>query len=166
MILEPADPAELRPSTVHIPPEPLVSKPRRLLRFGLITVCSILVVAVTAVFAVRLWLSSVARNNLPQLSGSIAVRGLATAVTITRDPRGVPTIHAETFDDLVFAQGFVTAQDRLFQMDTLGRHASGELAEVVGSGLVPHDRLQRTLSLAPAADRILTQLPPHQLRHF
>ena len=166
MIFEPADPAELRPSTVHIPPEPLVSKPRRLLRFGLITVCSILVVAVTAVFAVRLWLSSVARNNLPQTSGSIAVRGLATAVTITRDPRGVPTIHAETFDDLVFAQGFVTAQDRLFQMDTLRRHASGELAEVLGSGLVPHDRLQRTLSLAPAADRILTQLPPDQLRHF
>ncbi len=166
MTFEPAGFAEPRPSAVHLSPKTLVSKPRRFLRFGLIPVCSILFLAVAAVFAVRLWLGSVARDNLPQISGSIAVRGLATAVTITRDPRGVPTLHAATFDDLLFAQGFVTAQDRLFQMDTLRRHATGELAEILGSGLVPHDRLQRTLSLTPAADRILTQLPPDQLRHF
>ena len=166
MIPEPAPLAAPRHSAASTPPDPSVRTTRRLLRLILTAACVFLCLIVAAIVAARIWIHSVAQRNLPQLSGSITVRGLATPVTIARDPRGIPTIHAETFDDLLFGQGFVTAQDRLFQMDTLRRHASGELAEVLGSGLLPHDRLQRTLSLAPAADRILTQLPPDQLRHL
>ncbi len=66
-------------------------------------------------------------------------------------------------DDLVFAQGYVTAQDRLFQMDSLRRHAAGELAEVLGAGLVPHDLMQRTLRIRATADRAVAQLAPDQL---
>jgi penicillin amidase len=138
-------------------------KPSRTTRFGLLGLLAILLLASAAVVVTRLWLHSAARGNLPQLSGTLVTPGLAASVTITRDPRGVPSIHAHTFDDLLFAQGFTTAGDRLFQMDTLRRHAAGELAEVLGASLVPHDRLQRTLALGPAADRILTELPPHQL---
>ena len=166
MIPEPARHAEACQHAGHISPDSPARKPRRRRRFTLIAVCVVLFFVVAAVLTARLWLRSVARGNLPQVSGSITARALSSPATITRDPQGIPTIHAESFDDLLFAQGFVTAQDRLFQMDTLRRHASGELAEVLGSSLVPHDRLQRTLSLAPAADRILTQLPPDQLLHF
>jgi penicillin amidase len=65
-------------------------------------------------------------------------------------------------DDLVFAQGFVTAQDRLWQMDLLRRHAAGELAAILGPSMLQHDRLQRTLQLRTAADRAVAALPADQ----
>ncbi len=149
-------------------PEPRTRarKPSRAARLSLFLLLGLLTLTLAAIIAGRLWLHSITHQSLPQLSGTLTTPGLAAPVTITRDPRGIPSIHAHTFDDLVFAQGFVTAQDRLFQMDTLRRHAAGELAEILGSGLLPHDRLQRTLALGPAADRILTQLPPDQLHAF
>ena len=61
------------------------------------------------------------RESLPQLDGSLAVYGLTAPVTVARDAHGVPHIHANSLEDLVFAQGFVTAQDRLWQMDLLRR---------------------------------------------
>ncbi|MEO6923857.1 MAG: penicillin acylase family protein, partial [Bryocella sp.] len=61
-------------------------------------------------------------------------------------------------DDAVFAQGFVTAQDRLWQMDMLRRHAAGDLAEILGASMIEHDRLQRTLQIRAAA-----ALPADQL---
>ncbi len=67
-------------------------------------------------------------------------------------------------DDLVFAQGYVTAQDRLWQMDMLRRHAAGELAEVLGHGLLEHDRTQRYLQLRAVADRSVATLEPGE-RH-
>ena len=65
-------------------------------------------------------------------------------------------------DDLVFAQGFVTAQDRLWQMDLLRRHAAGQLAAILGRPMLEHDRLQRTLQLRAAADRAIAVLPADQ----
>ncbi len=169
MTPEHPDLVEPRLHTRPVSSSPLPTKPRRLSRLArtsLIGLLALLCLAALAVFAGRWWLHAVAHESLPQLSGTLMVPGLSASVTITRDPLGIPTLHARTFDDLLFAQGFATAQDRLFQMDTLRRHAAGELAEVLGSGLVPHDRLQRTLALGPAADRILTQLPPDQLHAF
>jgi hypothetical protein len=61
----------------------------------------------------------IARAALPQLDGSIKANGLAAAVKVTRDSHGVPAIEAATLDDLFFAQGYVTAQDRLWQMDIM-----------------------------------------------
>ena len=75
----------------------------------------------------------------------------------------MPHIHAQSLDDLVFAQGFVTAQDRLFQMDTLRRHAAGELAAILGPSLLPHDKLQRTLQIRAAAEHATAQLPADQM---
>ena len=88
-----------------------------------------------------------ARSALPQLDGRLAVPGLSAPVTVVRDAHGAPTIDAANFDDLFFAQGYVTAQDRLFQMDGMRRFAAGELAEVFGSDFLEHDRQQRILGL-------------------
>ena len=103
---------------------------------------------------------------LPQIDGTLAVSGLQSPVTVTRDAQGVPSINASTVDDLLFAQGFVTAQDRLWQMDTLRRHAAGELAEILGPSLIEHDKQQRYLQLTAAADRAVQSLPPDQLHEF
>src|ERR1700687_3092270 len=59
----------------------------------------------------------VARSALPQLDGRLQASGLEAPVTVTRDRHGVPTIDAATLGDLFFAQGYVTAQDRLWQID-------------------------------------------------
>ncbi|HVH86195.1 MAG TPA: penicillin acylase family protein, partial [Terriglobales bacterium] len=85
--------------------------------------------------------------------------------TVIRDRLGVPHIHAASFDDLLFAQGFVTAQDRLWQMDVSRRLAAGELAEVLGPTLLRHDRQQRYLQIREACGRAVTTLDPQQ-RHL
>lgn len=100
-------------------------------------------------------LYSVTRSALPQIDGQIRLPGLKSPVNISRDVHGVPTIEASDFDDLFFAQGFVTAQDRLFQMDGMRRYAAGELAEVIGPGQVEHDRQQRILGLRTAARKTI-----------
>ena len=74
----------------------------------------------------------IVRAALPQLDGTIRVKGLSAAVKVTRDGHGVPAIEAATLEDLFFAQGYVTAQDRLWQMDILRRFAAGELSEILG----------------------------------
>jgi penicillin amidase len=97
------------------------------------------------------WFHSMARSALPQLDGRLRVAGLSAPVTIIRDGHGAPTIDAANFDDLFFAQGYVTAQDRLFQMDGIRRSAAGELAEVFGAEFLEHDRQQRILGLKVVA---------------
>jgi penicillin amidase len=73
---------------------------------------------------------------LAQLEGEIKVPGLKEPVEVLRDRWGIPHIYAKNADDLFFAQGFVAAQDRLFQIDLWRRTGVGETAEVVGkSGL-------------------------------
>src|SRR5437868_13121612 len=78
------------------------------------------------------WLYSITRAALPQLDGNLRTPGLSARVTVTRDEHGVPTIDATSFEDLFFAQGYVTAQDRLWQMDMMRRFAAGELSEILG----------------------------------
>src|SRR6516165_6348842 len=67
---------------------------------------------------------------LPQRSGVI-VAPIAGPVTVAFDSLGVPHIHAAREEDALVVQGYVTAQDRLWQMDTLRRAAAGDLAEIV-----------------------------------
>ena len=101
------------------------------------------------------WFYSVARSALPQLDGKLRVPRLSAPVTVIRDAHGAPTINASNFDDLFFAQGYVTAQDRLFQMDGTRRFAAGELAEIFGEKFLEHDRQQRILGLRVAARKMV-----------
>ncbi|MGE5735171.1 MAG: penicillin acylase family protein [Acidobacteriota bacterium] len=94
---------------------------------------------------------------LPRLDGPVRVPGLSAPVKVTRDEHGVATIDAANLEDLFFAQGYVTAQDRLWQMDAMRRFAAGELAEVLGPSQLQHDREQRILGLRDVARRSLQQ---------
>ena len=86
-----------------------------------------------------------ARQVISQTDGSMQIRGLERPVTVIRDEWGVPHIYAETQADLFFAQGFVAAQDRLWQMDLWRRIGEGKLAEVTGPAAVERDRFARLL---------------------
>lgn len=113
-----------------------------------------------------LWLRAATKDSLPQLDGTIRAAGLSAPVTVRRDDHGVPHIAAATQDDLFFAQGYVTAQDRLWQMDMYRRNADGELAEVLGSSLVKHDEAQRVLGFRKQAERIYANLDPDDKRRL
>lgn len=90
-------------------------------------------------------LAARAQAVLAQTSGTLQLPGLQKPVTVFRDPWGIPHIYAETQEDLFFAQGFVAAQDRLFQMEIWRRSGEGRLAEVVGPQAVERDRFARLL---------------------
>jgi len=108
----------------------------------------------------------IARAALPQLDGSIKANGLAAAVKVTRDSHGVPAIEAATLDDLFFAQGYVTAQDRLWQMDIMRRFGSGELSEILGEDTLKIDREQRILGLRAAARKSLQMASTRDRSYF
>jgi penicillin amidase len=108
----------------------------------------------------------VADSALPQLDGRLPVTGLSSPVTVTRDSHGVPTIEAATLDDLFFAQGYVTAQDRLWQMDVMRRFGSGELSEVLGEDTLKLDREQRILGMRDAARKSLAMASPRDRAFF
>src|SRR5689334_780868 len=74
------------------------------------------------------------RRTLPQTRGTIHIAGMQQGATVIRDQWGVPHITASSLRDLAFAQGYVTAQDRLFQMEFNRRVAAGRLAELFGAG--------------------------------
>jgi penicillin amidase len=112
------------------------------------------------------WLKNAMRAQAPQLDGQLQLPGLSAPVMVRRDGHGVPHIQAATMDDLLEAQGFVVAQDRLWQMDMARRFASGELAELLGSSVVEHDKLQRVLQIRPAAEHLTATMPADQKRLF
>src|SRR2546428_11002588 len=74
-----------------------------------------------------------ARGRLAQLDGTITVSGLDSVVEVRRDRWGVPHIYAKTQQDLFFAQGFVAAQDRLWQMEMWRRVGGGRVGEGIGT---------------------------------
>jgi len=96
---------------------------------ALIVVAVVLALAAVALVAVA---ATVIRRPLPEHSGSLELPGLSSEVTVYRDTRGVPTIIAETAEDLFAAQGFVHAQDRFFEMDYRRHVTAGRLSELVG----------------------------------
>ena len=86
-----------------------------------------------------------AKDSLARIDGRISVAGLHAPVEVLRDEWGVPHIYAQNVDDLFFAQGFVVAQDRLWQMEIWRRTGEGRIAELIGPPGMPHDRLYRLL---------------------
>lgn len=106
------------------------------------------VIAISGLLAINFYVG----KSKPVVKGEISAPFLADDVVVERDESGVPHITAQSDEDLYRAQGYVQAQDRLFQMDLARRQASGRLAEVVGAAAVDTDKHFRTFSLRVAAE--------------
>ncbi|QGM46678.1 penicillin acylase family protein [Methylocystis heyeri] len=102
------------------------------------------------------------RLSLPDLDRGLDFVELSAPVEIAFDARATPHIHAANRDDAFAALGFVTAGDRLFQMDLLRRRAAGRLAEIFGEKTVASDRRSRVLGLEGVAREALARLPGPQ----
>ena len=120
-----------------------------------------LVVASAGLFYFKAYLpNTVAPKSFPQIDGEIQAEGLDGPVDIYRDAMGIPHIYAATSHDLFFAQGYVHAQERFWQMDSWRHIGSGELSEMFGKDQVETDAFLRTLGWRKTAEAEWEQLGP------
>lgn len=131
---------------------------RRPLRIIRRIVLTLIILALAVAAGAVAWLYRRAKASLPQLDGAIKVSGLAGRVEVLRDSHGVPHLRASSQEDVLFAQGYVTAQDRLWQMDLSRRFAHGELSEILGESTLKLDIESRTLGLPQACERAFAEL--------
>jgi penicillin amidase len=125
---------------------------RRFLKRLLQTV-GVLLLLLVATIGGALW------ATLPSARDTARIPGLSAPIHIAFDPDGIPRIQAATERDGAAALGFVHGRDRMFQMETMRRAASGRLSEIAGPATLPLDRMMRTLGLARAARADYTALP-------
>src|SRR5436853_4798029 len=93
------------------------------------------------------------RRPWPQIDGQLAVAGLSAPAQVIRDKWGVPHLYAQNDHDLFFAQGYVHAQDRLWQMEINRRVGNGTLSAILGKTTLASDRFMRTLGMRRAAQK-------------
>jgi penicillin amidase len=130
-----------------------MTRTSRIVRYLLATILLLLGVALLVAW----WL---VHRSLPVLDGAVTVSGLREGVVADRDQWGRPWIRAKSVEDLVMAQGYVMAQDRLWQMDLLRRAAAGDLAEIFGKAALEFDEENRTLGMRLAAERAAADSSP------
>jgi penicillin amidase len=126
----------------------------------LITIISVIVVIAILLGAFGLFLT---RRSFPKTSGEVKLDGLNSQVDIYRDSFGIPHIYAKTSHDLFFAQGYVHAQDRFWQMDFWRHIGSARLSEMFGESQLDTDIFLRTLGWARIAQQELDGLSPDEL---
>ncbi|HET6302216.1 penicillin acylase family protein, partial [Microbacterium sp.] len=112
-------------------------------------VAGIVVIALIAVGAI-VW---TIQRSFPQLDGELVLSGLNGEVTVQRDELGIPVITATDTHDLFFAQGFVHAQDRFWEMDFRRHVTSGRLSELFGESQLGTDMFLRTLGWRQIAEQ-------------
>ncbi len=115
----------------------------------------ILVGLLLVVVAVAIFGFFLVRRSFPQVEGQIEAAGLDGVVEVIRDADGVPHIYAGTSHDLFFAQGYVHAQDRFWQMDFWRHIGAGRLSEMFGDGQVETDLFLRSLDFTGIAEQEL-----------
>lgn len=128
-----------------------LGRERKLKRWHIVTL-SILGILLVVIGSVLLYVNAYINRSLAQIEGELHIEGLQSPVEVVRDENGVPHISAQNEHDLFVAQGYIQAQDRMFQMDMARRQASGKLSEVVGEAALEQDKYFRTLGLRRAAE--------------
>ncbi|HZQ10922.1 MAG TPA: penicillin acylase family protein, partial [Anaerolineae bacterium] len=123
---------------------------RRILVRVLIGIALVILLLILFGAGAAYWLIT---RPLPQTSGTLQLAGLSAPVAVIRDYDGVPHIYGDTEDDLYMAQGFVHAQDRLWQMEFNRHIGHGQLAELFGEEVLDKDKFLRTIGLGRAAQR-------------
>ncbi len=106
------------------------------------------------------------QRSMPQTEGTIRLAGIDGDVTVRRDANGIPQVYADTSNDLFFAQGYVQAQDRFFEMDFRRHVTAGRLTELFGQSALKTDEFVRTLGWRQVAEKELALLAPDSRRYL
>jgi penicillin amidase len=136
---------------------------RRVGRFVLRFVELLVLLVVLALIAVIVMGAITTQRGWAQTTGTITISGLHHPVTVVRDGAGIIQITADDRHDLFLAQGYVHAQERMWQMEMSRRIGAGRLSELFGSGQVDTDTYIRTLGWRQAAQRDLDAMSPDSM---
>ncbi|WP_417563138.1 penicillin acylase family protein [Microbacterium sp.] len=118
-----------------------------------ITVFSVVAGLVVIALVAAGFVAFTVQRSFPTLDGEVTARGLHGQVSVQRDDRGIPTITADDTHDLFFAQGYVHAQDRFFEMDFRRHVTAGRLSELFGASQLGTDKFLRTLGWRTIAEK-------------
>ena len=161
MLLDSRDVQSARATTSQCR-RPRVHKVRRL-GIVLASIAGLLVVLLVVVTAVGFWQ---VRRGYPQYDGQIALPGLVGEVEVLRNAYGVPTVYADTADDLFRAQGYLHAQDRFWDMDFRRLVGAGRLSEIAGEDAIETDTFLRSLGWRRIAETEVGLLSPEVRGYF
>ncbi|WP_169582962.1 MULTISPECIES: penicillin acylase family protein [Microbacterium] len=141
--------------------------PRRSIgrRIG-ITLFSVVAGVVALALVATGFLAFTIQRSFPQVEGEVALSGLSDEVSVQRDALGIPTITAATPSDLFFAQGYVHAQDRFWEMDFRRHVTSGRVSEIFGESQLATDRFLRTLGWREIAEQEVAALDDETLAYY
>lgn len=117
---------------------------------GVLGAALVLVVVIAVAIGSVGWVTAAGQ---PQLTGTVSASGLGADARVSRDANGITQITAATPHDLFFAQGWVHASERLWQMEVWRRAGAGRLAEILGDAALAQDKFIRTLNWRGAAER-------------
>ncbi|HLD94631.1 MAG TPA: penicillin acylase family protein [Anaerolineales bacterium] len=123
----------------------------------------LLALIVIAVLATAGTIYAAIDDSFPQTDGEIVLDGLDGQVEIFRDQAGIPHIYASTEHDLFFAEGYIHAQDRFWQMDFQRHVGAGRLSELLGSATLDTDIFLRSIGWERVARAELELLDPNSL---
>ncbi len=141
-----AKPGTASPQPLLVPQHPRLKRARKLIR-------NLAVVALLLLFGAVVFGTWFVRRPWPETSGTLKTAGLHARVEILRDRWGTPHIYAQNLHDLFFSQGYVQAQDRLWQMEFTRRVGNGQLSSFLGPDTLGIDRFMRTIGLRRTAER-------------
>jgi hypothetical protein len=134
---------------------PVAARRSRYMAWCCVIASALLLLTIIIIFSFYMhWQSS-----LPSTAGTLHIAGLNSDVTVDREPGGTIHIRADSERDLFFTQGYVTAQERLWQLEFQRRLAAGRLAEVVGEPGLKMDKMFRSLGVYTAAQSAVNSLP-------
>jgi len=128
---------------------------KRTIIFSIATLAGVLLLTTKSASTI----SSQGAQNVPPKT-EVQIAGLRAPVTVRRDERGIPYIDATNDEDLYFAQGYVTASDRLWQMDLQRRTVRGQLSEIFGNAVLTQDKLHRRFGFGKMIDEAAAHLEP------
>ena len=126
-------------------------------------VSSILVLAIVLGLVGNAYWQKAIKDSFPVVDGNIQLSGLQGEVTVTRDEMGIPHIYAGNLHDLFYAQGYVHAQDRFWQMDFWRHIGAGELSEMFGKSQLDTDIFLKTLGWKRLAESEVASLKPESI---
>ncbi|MGZ5600579.1 MAG: penicillin acylase family protein, partial [Methylobacter sp.] len=132
---------------------------RKIILYAVLTLASVAAIIIGGGF----WFL---HNSMPQLDGTVKLDRLTADVRVNTDAHGVPVINAANRNDAVRALGYVTARDRLFQMELMRRKSAGRLAEIFGDMALDSDIKARTYGFHREAKAIFKKLPPNHQRYL
>ncbi len=117
-------------------------------------IASILIlISISAYFFIQ----SIAKSGIPDYNETLQLDGLKEEVSVYRDEFGIPHIIAKNEADLYRATGYITAQDRMWQMDLLRRVTQGKLSEIFGEDMIGADQLFRSLQISEKSEKVILQ---------